>query len=68
MQHIELLVEIPSKQEKGHVHRIGARGVLVEHLGARASLVEIRVADESLEGDAWYETIEVRNSEFKLVE
>jgi len=30
--------------------------------------VEIRVEDESLEGDAWYETIEVRNSEFKLVE
>jgi len=68
MQHIELLVTIHSKQERGHVHKAGARGILVEHLGARASLVEIRVPDDSLEGNAWYETIEVRNSEFRLVD
>jgi len=68
MQHIELLVTIPSKQEKGHIHNPGARGILVEHLGAHASLVEIRVPDDSLEGNAWYETLEVRNSEFKLVD
>jgi len=67
-QKIELLVAIPSQQEVGHMHMPGDRGILVEHIGGKASLIEIQVHDPSLEGNAWYETIEVRNSEFKLVD
>lgn len=45
------------------VHPVGTQGILVEKLGSQIWLVELRVPDESLEGDAWYETIEVSPEE-----
>lgn len=68
MQAIELMIAIPSQMEAGHIHQPGDRGILVEHLGPDASIIEIRVKDESLEGLAWYETFAVKNEEFKLVD
>ena len=63
---MKLTVEIPSLEEADHIHRVGAHGIVVEPLGPNAWLVEVRVPDESLEGDAWYETLEVRGNEFEL--
>lgn len=68
MQTIELSVAVPSQMEDGYIHQPGDRGLLVEHLGPDASIIEIRVKDESLEGLAWYETFAVKNEEFKLVD
>jgi len=45
------------------VHPVGTHGVIVEELGPRVWLVELRVPDESLEGDAWYDVVEVRPEE-----
>ena len=61
---IRLTVAIPSADRRGHVHASGTPGILVERLGPGAWLVEVRVPDESLEGDAWYETLEVAEHEF----
>jgi hypothetical protein len=65
---MKLTVDIESQQEPGHVHHVGATGILVEPLGANAWLVEVRVPDPTLEGDAWYETLEVRGDEFELID
>jgi len=62
---MKLTVEIESQQEPGHVHRVGASGIVVEPLGPDAWLVEVCVPDPTLEGDAWYETLEVRGDEFE---
>lgn len=64
-ENVELRVAIPSRQESGFVHAIGSGGVIVEHLGSSAFLVELRVPDERLVGDAWYETFEVYDRELK---
>lgn len=61
---IELTVAVKSRRV-GHSHRTGATGVLIEHLGGNAWLAELRVPDETLEGDAWYETVELTESEFR---
>lgn len=63
---IRLTVDIASSYKPGHVHRVGTAGFIVEALGPHAYLVEVTVPDASLEGDAWYETIEIRDTEFEL--
>jgi len=65
---MRLTVEIQSRQEAGHRHRVGTEGIVVDPLGPNAWLVEVRVPDATLEGDAWYETLEVYWNEFELVE
>lgn len=64
---IALKVQVPSEQVAGYVHEPGARGFTVEKLGENAWLVEIRVPDESLEGDAWYDVLEVRPHEIEFL-
>jgi len=61
---IRLTVAIPSAYQRGHVHALGTPGIVVEQLGPGVWLVEVRVPDESLEGNAWYETLEVAEHEF----
>lgn len=63
---IRLIASIPSREDPDHLHEAGTAGVLVEHLGSDAYLVELRVPDGSLEGDAWYETVEVYAHEFEM--
>lgn len=50
------------------VHPPGTQGILVEKLSPRIWLVELRVPDKSLEGDAWYETVEVLPDEIAEVD
>jgi len=64
---MKLKIDIESRQKPGHVHRAGAEGIVVERLGRGAWLVEVRVPDESLVGDAWYETLDVRKGEFETL-
>ncbi|MEM9456074.1 MAG: hypothetical protein AAGF11_17970 [Myxococcota bacterium] len=64
---MRLRVELRSRREPDHVHGVDAEGVVVEALGTNVWLVEVCVPDETLEGDAWYETFEVRGHEFELV-
>ncbi len=49
-----------SEERSGHTHPSGTEGTQVETFadGLRC-LVELRVADESLIGGFWYDTIEV---------
>jgi len=61
---IRLTVAIPSAYRRGHVHVPGTPGIAVEQLGPGAWLVEVRIPDDTLEGDAWYETLEVAEHEF----
>lgn len=63
-----LTVDIPSRQKPGHTHKAGTEFAPVEKLGEDVWLIEIRVPDETLEGDAWYETLEARNSETEVAE
>lgn len=65
---VELTIDLPSKFKSDHLHQAGTMGVIVERLGPDALLVELQVADTSLEGDAWYETVEVYDHEVKIVE
>lgn len=38
------------------VHSVGSEAEIIELLGDDAVLIEVRVPDDTLEGDAWYET------------
>lgn len=67
MTKMKLKVDIESKQEPGYTHPAGSQGIIVEQLGENAWLIEVRVPDETLVGDAWYETIEVYEREFEKV-
>lgn len=69
-QKIRLLKEIPSLYQPGFVHEVGSEGVVVEPLAPNGAawLIEVTVPDETLEGDAWYETIEVLPHEFEVIE
>lgn len=65
-----LLVDVPSDQEPGYIHKAGSTGIVVEVLESLTEdpnppvwLAEIRVPDDSLEGGAWYETVELRPEE-----
>lgn len=64
---IKLKVAIPSRHTPGHIHPVGASGIVVEPLGPDAWLVEVRVADDDLVGGAWFETLDVYRHEFELV-
>lgn len=65
---MKLLVDIESRHRSGHIHPSGSSGIVVERLGDDAWLVEVRVPDPTLVGDGWYETLDVREHEFELVE
>lgn len=67
MRKIQLTADIESRRG-GHTHRAGASGTMVEPIGENAWLIEVRVPDETLEGGAWYETIEATGSDFRLVD
>jgi hypothetical protein len=64
--HIELTKPISSHRKPGYVHPPGTKGVVVESLGDNAWIIEVRVHDSSLVGDAWYETLDTYGHEFKL--
>ena len=64
---IELLVELISRRRHGFVHAVGSTGTLVTKIGAGAYIVEIRVPDSKLEGEAWYENFDVLDNEFREV-
>ena len=56
---MRLLKTYPSEERPGFVHAAGSEATVVERLSESVSLVEVRVPDASLVGDAWYDTIEV---------
>lgn len=60
-----LTADIPSEQQEGLIHHAGTEVLLLEEIGPDVWLVEVRIADESLEGDAWYEVLEVSSGELK---
>lgn len=62
---IRTTVAIRSRQEPDHEHAIGTHGWILEELGPDVWLVELRIPDLTLVGDAWYEVFEMRNSEFE---
>jgi hypothetical protein len=66
-QKIELLVELISRQRKGFVHAVGSTGAMVESIGTGAYIVEIRVPSSQFEGEAWYETFDVLENEFRTL-
>lgn len=65
MNPIRLTAWIPSQVEPEYIHGPGAPGIVVGRLGGDAFLIELRVPCGQLEGDAWYETIEVYEHEFE---
>lgn len=64
---VVLQVDVCSRDVPGHVHRLGTAASFVEWLGKDACLVEVRVPDATLEGDAWYEVLEVYVPEIRVV-
>lgn len=64
---IRLTVTLESRDEPTRVHPVGTQGAVVEALGPNAWIVELRIPDDSLVGDAWYEVFELRGDEFELV-
>lgn len=64
---VRLKVSRPSRRP-GHTHEPGTDGMTVENLGGDLWLVEVRIPDDSLEGDAWHEMLELRETEFELME
>lgn len=64
---MRLTVQIPSEYKAGYFHEVGEIGYIVERLGSKAALVEIRVDDPTLVGDAWYDVLELRVSEFEVI-
>jgi len=65
---MRLCVEVESEAEPGLIHPVGMTGILVESLGAHAWLVEVRVPDDTLEGGAWYDTLELDEYQFDVVD
>jgi hypothetical protein len=65
---IRLTKPIPSHRKPGYVHGVGTEGIAVEPLGENAWIIEVRVADTTLVGDAWYETLDASGDEFELCE
>lgn len=51
--------DVPSRERPGHVHRAGTPVVVVETLPTSV-LCEARTYDPALEGDGWYETLEIQ--------
>ena len=66
-QKIELLVELISRRRVGFIHAVGSTGALVKEIGTGAFVVEIRVPSRQFEGDAWYETFDVLENEFRTL-
>lgn len=65
---IRLTTQTQSQHHPGVLHEAGAEGIIVEALDENTSLVEIRVPDETLEGDAWYDVLDLPNDTFEVVE
>lgn len=66
-QKIRLAVKIRSHREPSYEHPIGANGWIVEILGPHTYLIELRVPDPTLIGDAWYEVFDVYDHEIEIV-
>lgn len=66
MLRAKLKVPIESRDSSGHVYQPGDEGAFLESIGPRAYLIEMCVTDRSLEGDAWYEVLEVRDTEVEI--
>jgi len=66
-QKIELLVDLISRQRKGFVHAVGSTGKMIESMGTGAYVVEIRVPSKLFDGEAWYESFDVLENEFKVL-
>ena len=66
-QKIELLVELISRRRSGFIHAVGSTGTMVESIGTGAYIVEIRVPSRQFEGEAWYETFDVLENEFRTL-
>ena len=65
---MKLVVDIERSQEPGIIHRAGTMGIVVEPIDSDVWLVEVRVHDDPLESSARFETLEVREDEFILIE
>ena len=63
---------LQSKAEPIRVHPAGSEGLIVAFLGpflgVNAYLVEIRVPDAEMSGGAWYDSMELLEDEFEIVE
>jgi len=66
MLRARLKVPIASRDSSGHIYQPGEEGAFLESIGPKAYLIEMCVTDHSLEGDAWYEVLEVRDTEVEV--
>lgn len=66
-QKIRLIKDVESQWIDGHVHKAGLMGIVVESVGSDGWLVEIRVPDTTLEGDAWYECADLTEKYFEFM-
>jgi len=64
---VRIKAEIRSTSEPGHIFCAGSEARVVLMLGENAMLAEFRVYDPRLEGDAWYETVELHVNEVERV-
>lgn len=62
---VALTGPVPSHCGRG-TYQAGTPGIAVERLGPNAWLVEVRIPDPELEGGFFFETLEVRPSEFQF--
>jgi len=65
---VRTTVNLQSRAEPILVHPAGSEGLVVAFLGPGVYLVEIRVPNDQLAGGAWYDTHELRENEFEVVE
>jgi hypothetical protein len=61
-------VNLQSLAEPIRVHPAGSDALVVAVLGPGVYLVEVMVPDDQLASGAWYETLELAEGEFELVE
>lgn len=65
---VRTTVNLQSRAEPIRVHPAGSEALVVALLGPGEYLVEIRVPDPRYAGGAWYESYEVLEADFDLVE
>ena len=59
-------VNLRSLAEPIRVHPVGSEGLVVDVVATGMYIVEIRVSDANVSGGAWYDTLELRDSDFAV--
>ncbi len=65
---VRTTVNLQSQAEPIRVHPAGSDGLVVAFLGPGAYLVEIKVHDVTMPGSAWYDTMELHEGEFEVID